>query len=78
LPPTPRSEVAWTLLSVGADFRSLLVAYYWGGGYRNEPEVLVEETAEEIRIAITLPDLTKDPRTEVIELFAAVGGSRQS
>jgi hypothetical protein len=72
-PFIPRSEVDWALLSVGAESRSLLISYRWGGGYRNEPEVMVEETANEIRIAITLPDLTKDPRTQSIEHFAAVG-----
>jgi hypothetical protein len=50
-----------------------MVQYYWGGGYLNEPRLSLRESATEIQIAVALPDLTKDPHTHAILLFAASG-----
>ena len=69
--PLPLKQVAWALLNVSEDGGSLLIQYYWGGDYVNEPAVSVEESDEEIAITVALPDLTKSLRGNAILLFAA-------
>lgn len=67
----PSTNVPWTVLSVGSDDHTLLLKYYWGGGYLDEPTVSLREGENAVEVAISLPDLTKDPATEAILTFAA-------
>jgi PASTA domain len=69
----PRREVDWVLLAVSEDRRTLVIEYYWGGEFRNEPTVLLRESRAEVQIGVSLPDLTQDPATTAIAAFAAAG-----
>lgn len=67
----PRTNVPWMVLSVGEAPYSLLVQYFWGGGFLNQPEISIGESLAQIELAVSLRDLTKDSDTEGILTFAA-------
>jgi hypothetical protein len=60
-PARPLVPVPWLLLSVGADDASLLVKYYTSKCRLGTPVVSTEETAENIRVSVAVPDHDHDP-----------------
>lgn len=67
----PRREVDWVLLAISEDSRTLIIQYYWGGEFLNEPTVSLRESRTDVQIEVSLPDLMRDPATHAVLDFAA-------
>jgi hypothetical protein len=88
--PIPVREVWWTVLSVGAGGRSLLITHYWAGDLGEHAALSLQESDTTVTIAIALPDYLRDPaagpdrviplivgmRTLSVHLVDPVGGRR--
>jgi hypothetical protein len=74
--PIPVRDVEWTLVSVGADGRSLLINHHWAGGLGTQACLALEETDTQITIGIALADLRRDPHAGPNYAIPAVLGMR--